>query len=515
MKQLFAVNLQPKNTVQSNMHKPLMLVFCVLLTVQPAKCTQIQFDYNVDSIPVDSKPSKPQSVNKQTERDKKDTSSSTSDTPVAQHKKKHRTIAFDARFLRIDDGDEISLLDFEKRRAYVIDSKEKTYLESSLYADLGFRIPEIQNRAMLSQILDSAGITAHSNGMDVFNNESVFGLITPPEFLKMIAKVAKDSKQKSSDFTMTESPSGAMVFTHENEVVCSLKSSKSKLTPAEAAQFSRFLIYFCRIHPNIRKIILAKGAVPEELSFRYQEAGRSMEEGLKLTRISQQPGKLSLPEGLQQKHRKLDPLEDIYKALDKAGNKPPSDLANSTIQFIDKAIADHRPLDALLAAIEYKLQTGQTLDVDMERIRNKGTLDPQFALFYKGMDQPKSAEEAKTCLAALDDVAREKLIKGYLIDVFRANVLRSMQMNRVKDIETNQEKSPAKCFIKVLEANPFLTGAYHDLGNCLYSAYDTAAAWECWDLGRSFYPNHFLMKDIDEMEQKMVEQHPEFFDGEK
>ena len=62
-------------------------------------------------------------------------------------------ILLDNDHLAVDGPGGRILIDFTARRKYVIDAKAGTYLEWSLYGDVGFRVYEIMNRAQVVRIL--------------------------------------------------------------------------------------------------------------------------------------------------------------------------------------------------------------------------------------------------------------------------------------------------------------------------------------------------------------------------
>ncbi|RKH92199.1 hypothetical protein D7Y04_42785 [Corallococcus sp. AB038B] len=65
--------------------------------------------------------------------------------------------------------------------------------------------------------------------------------------------------------------------------------------------------------------------------------------------------------------------------------------------------------------------------------------------------------------------------------------------------------------LKVIEANPYFTGAYKDLGYICVSDWDMGAAWLCWDAARNIAPGHHLLKDVSALEEMLATEHPEYF----
>ncbi len=66
-------------------------------------------------------------------------------------------------------------------------------------------------------------------------------------------------------------------------------------------------------------------------------------------------------------------------------------------------------------------------------------------------------------------------------------------------------------YLKAIEANPCLTGAYVDLAKILQSQFQTYQAWKCWEIARSIAPDHQMVKGFIQLEKQLLTMHPEFF----
>jgi hypothetical protein len=90
---------------------------------------------------------------------------------------------------------------------------------------------------------------------------------------------------------------------------------------------------------------------------------------------------------------------------------------------------------------------------------------------------------------------------AYLIDVFAANHEGTLKHGTASE----------KLFLGALNANPYLTGAWFDLGKLYYRVAKTREAWACWDIARAMDPDHPFAKEINTLERRMAEDSPEFF----
>lgn len=59
--------------------------------------------------------------------------------------------------------------------------------------------------------------------------------------------------------------------------------------------------------------------------------------------------------------------------------------------------------------------------------------------------------------------------------------------------------------------NPFLTGAYKDLGDLYSGQYQFERAWRCWTAARHISPSHPMLEEAGRREEMLLGEHPEYF----
>ena len=101
----------------------------------------------------------------------------------------------------------------------------------------------------------------------------------------------------------------------------------------------------------------------------------------------------------------------------------------------------------------------------------------------------------------LDALRPHAQSQGYMLDLFIANDRASL----------GDRKTARDGLIAVLQAHPFVAGAYKDLGDNLLMSYDASNAWRCWDLGRRIAPGYQNFKAVNQFEANLATQHPEYF----
>ena len=415
-----------------------------------------------------------------------------------QHKKYSCTIKVCSNGFIVTKENQTLIYDCDRKRITTLNPDKKTYSDISLYADPAFRVAELKNRLALGEMLKKTGAEVAGVSFDPVYASCTFG-IKPSSGLN-----SDEIKRKEKDKEVT--------YTYKDSVLDKFTTGTRSLNKDEMFGFSRFLIYCCRLFPDARTEIVNSGMLPSSFMFTTQNVPQpTVTEVYVLKSVKDLPVDLQIPSGFKPEFDKKDILKPVYARLEQLGKTPPSNVREKTVQEVEAALKAHNVLDAFLTALEYGLQTGDQGSDIIRTIKDDIPSDPMAQSFLIGLRAPKDSATAKESLRALDSIDRTNLKKGYLLDIFRANLITTMQFNGEKKIETTGESSPVKSFINVLTINPYITGAYIDLGKIFYEDYDTPSAWRCWDIARSLYPKHTLLTEVYELEANLEKQHPEFF----
>lgn len=408
----------------------------------------------------------------------------------------------DSLFIQSNEGTRI--YDFKNKKILSLDPSRKTYVLQSLYADLAFRVAELTNRMFLHSVVGNA-LKGKLSGQvfDPFFSEEMFSLQLPDKNSGYELNKAK-GKDASTDYK------------YKDSVVCSFTPSASTLAPEKLKQFSRFLIYGANLHPEVRIDIEKASKVPQKLMYYFdnQPVGKKR---VTLTLKKTSPGDYSfaLPPGYTEKRDEKDPLSTVYARIKESGSKPPANLKEQVLADYKLALENKNYLDALLGLTEYNLQTGEVLSAEMSAAKNEISADSECKKLLNGLRTPKNEQQGVAALASLDSIDQSKFKKGYMIDLFRANVILSINGFGMHDLKTREPMDPTKAFVAVLEHNPYLTGVYTDLGKFLESCYQQHYAWRCYELACKFYPKHPFTEDINAREKQIVEFMPQFISGDQ
>lgn len=430
--------------------------------------------------------------------------------PVFQPPQKSRMIVKTGpAALCVLSKDKSRIFDFKNMRIYELNPASKTYLDHSLFADLAFRKAKLQNRLAIHKIIGKAlagrrraDPAAEQGNLEGFFVEEKFALSMPD---KASGCVFQKTKEGAAD-----------VYRVHSVVVCSFTPQTQTVPPEKLSQFSRFLIYCTQLHPHVREDIEKSGRLPQKLVTFLDSRPVSKERTtyiLKNAAIGDYVA--AVPAGYTRAMDPRNPLIPVYARIKELGGSPPADLKESVLKYYKRAVDNKNYIDALLALSEYGLQTGETLSSEMAAIKDEIKEDPDCRRLVSGLQTPENERQALAFLEGLDAIDRSKSSKSYLIDLFRANLMVTMNDRGYGNPTGKPEDDPAAMFVKVLLHNPFNAGVYHDLGNFLESTEMQPVAWECYDLAQKFYPRHPILKDIAEREQELLDSFPQFFLGDK
>lgn len=440
------------------------------------------------------------------------TAISETDTPDNQSPAKKesraytRTIALGQQHLGVDDGHGKRVYDFARRRMIYLHPDKQEYSDWSLYAGIAARIHELENRFGLGAGFRAMKI-AGKNLFGRYDNEANLGLELPGMKFNEPDPVIK----------RIDLPGGGWGFQHEGLSVVQFIPSEKKVPAAFYARFSNFLAYECNLHPKIRRQIAATGKIPERLVIRWQLGGKSNAATYRLQSVDlAESDGTKPPEGFNVASPQGESSAALFHVISLTQNKDRARQQNSREQigrFAQEAIAQHRPLDAYLALLEYRIQSGEKHPDDFQPYRRDFDQDERCRLYMISQDQ-SSAEACRKGLAACDSIDRTGLQKAYMLDLQRADLLQILGRDKTRQTgpsQQNQTLAAEKLFLSVLEINPFLAGAYHDLGRLYDETFRSPEAWLCFDTARRISPDHFMLKGITNLELRFEHDFPDHF----
>jgi len=417
-------------------------------------------------------------------------------TPIDQPGKKKskpaklvskKSVVFGAGFFSVKENSLERIYDFKKKRIHYVDHQAKTRTEISLFSDLAFRIAELQSRIVMAEAVQRAGEKGPDN---LYTLESLFGLEgeKPPVHLE---------EQKSDD--------GLVVLREQGEILAQIQLGKDTPEPKNEL-FEKFLIYDHSLHPLIRRRILAETRIPKEFRYRLQNL------------ISQDEFIVHLKDFKTREDEGFKIPADYVLSSNRPGALPESAALDGVIQLAkDKSFKHSKDwfwgeaeaafskkdyLNAALYYLEYGLQSGDQAgaSAEMQKVTVYQSKDTELDRFLRSLGVA-GKEQAARAIEELQKLDRTKIERGHVIDLMIAN----------QKAVLGEYEAAAQILIGALKSNPFLAGAYKDLGDLFYGQLDMASAWRCWDFARELEPKHFMLEPISEYEKELIKNYPEFF----
>ncbi len=413
------------------------------------------------------------------------------------------TLALGREYLVVDDGHEKKIYDFAHRRLVQANLDQREFDDWSLYCAIGARVSELQNRFALGAGFRAAKIVAPED-FGRFDNETNLRLELPGMKLD----------EPEPDIGRKDLPGGGWDFQHDGLSVVQFIPAETPVPAEFYSRFASFLTYECSMHPKIRRQVVTTGRIPQQLMVRWHEVNTRTIATYRL-----QSAELAitdstiLPGGFRPAPHQGEPLFQAVSLVREEGRTTHRTTREEAGHFAKDALAAKRPLDAYLALIEYMLQSGERKPGELSRYQPEFHQDNRCQRYIASLDQ-SSKEACRKSLASCESIDRNGLQKAYMLDLQRADLLQKLGRGdggMTSPDEQNQTMATQKLFLTVLGANPFLAGAYHDLGVLYYETYRHPLAWLCFDTGRQLSPDHFLLKEITDLEQRFQHDFPDYF----
>ena len=371
---------------------------------------------------------------------------------------------------------------------------DAAFANESCYAGPAVRLAELANRRVLRTVLETAmkGSPKH------------LGDMSSPYWAEQelaVQETASDPLVVSRKAQSTEWRLGRQVVVRT--------SGGFSFSGAERKAVERYFARHLDLHPQVRQALLEAGNLPERLMIERRQLGHPSTEVITFSNPQRRSVNYPLPPHLvsalvvrsQAKTTEGAGLRQALLAV--AGTaKPPKPSLDELMDRIRTAVADGRSLEAFLQFLALSQQYGGELQSDpakMEKLRRlapsirAAMAAPEVAEFnlasnLAGSAQPSSQREAAArYLAGADQL--DKLTFGTFRYVTFANLVRTSSdaTGWDKSIASHMP-SLADCYWTHIAAYPWASPAFKDLGDFWYTEFDTARAWQAWDLGRAVDP---------------------------
>lgn len=375
-----------------------------------------------------------------------------------------------------------TIYDFERLRILRIDLSNAKYSDDSLYSDIGFRALEFQNRIMLGSMLQTGKLPV--NPIEPALVEQLFSMSNPKGDTQI------EQRRAESD----------LEFFWGKQKLMSVSDKTQELPPGYQSEYWRFLRYYAGGHPKNYTALTSVKGVPRKISFVLTNMGTETRE-IVLNSIGSAADTPYSRDGLDRAPHDQEP----YNTLQLLGPDAAARLAervDAAAKARDAAMAQGQVLDAVLTNMSILIMSGEGASVAPWLAQHRDAIQSnELAHSLSGNLEPRDQAGAQKSLQILNELHNQSGSAGYVLDVFQGNIL----------LSSGDPKAGAAHLIAALSANPYLLGAWKDLGGFYYQSYQTDKAWTCWDAARRVNPQHPMLLRITEMERQLRAAFPEFF----
>jgi hypothetical protein len=386
------------------------------------------------------------------------------------------------QYLTVEAQGTRTIYDFGRLRILRLNLANATFTDDSLYMDIGFRAMEFQNRIMLGTALQAGKVPV--NPMEPVLMEQLFSLSNP-------------KGQTTIDHRHTD---GVTEFIWGQQKLMIVSDKTQELPPGYQTEYWRFLRYYAGGHPKIYAALSSLNGVPEKVTFVLTNMGTETREiTLSGIRVA-----ADAPYSLDGFARTL-PQEEPYTTLGLIPSDAVTRLAEraeGTATARDAAFAKGQILDAFLGNLAILIMTGDGASMTAWASQHRDAIQADApARSLTESINPRDQSAANTAVQTLEDLHKQPGSAGYMLDVFEGNILLNLRGGT----------GGADHLLAALKVNPYLLGAWKDLGGYYYGSYETDKAWACWDAARRVNAQHSMLMQITELENRLRAAFPEFF----
>jgi hypothetical protein len=388
------------------------------------------------------------------------------------------TATFGADFIVVATPDQTTVVDFARRLRFD-QPKDQPAIVSSLFAYVGGRDREMENRKYLAGMFASAGAP---NPMPLATSEQSLSMLADPP----VAGIQSEEKN------------GVIRFRWKAVQLGEFTTDVLPATESERKAFAQLIRYTYGAHPRILAALVAAAGIPRRLTliqdFNASEYRMTVE---KLEHLPTAPyvAPSSVTHALASDPR----FGTAYKAAAALTSDAVQAKAGELASAGDAAIDNNNPLVAFLLYMEAYLMTG-TAPPGLSRNASAWNSDPAVSR-VRGAIQPKSADEAHQALKVLAEARNQVPDRAQVLHIFEANIHTNLR----------EGAEAYESFRAALTANPAIAGVWHDLGDLFLGHYAANEAWDAWDLARQLAPHHGLLASNEELEKRLLAKYPEFF----
>lgn len=436
------------------------------------------------------------------------------DTKTAEGKKDY-AVTLMPQHLSIRAGDEERIYDFIEKTCAQVNHADKTYKLIALHA-----LP-LENHKMRSAMTQkSADFETRSGTGKMIKTMSGYMLDAEGPMLDLDTLYAAASTQKSAQLLRFRPEAEKKVFETDSGTAAEFTLSGTALPESLRKTWQRFLVYGPTLHPEMEKAIGQPGRAFATLSYATNDhTGTVTKKTWTLAGQEAAPAAPpAVPAGYARHFHDDENIDQAVLTSQKDG--PTIDHYAARVDAYVKqgdalrAIAAYNEM--MLSAPTEKSDKAESVMMNMMSVVNGEFPDQVMrALSQKHMNKSGiefSDRMLKRAKDAIKQDGGDNFI--YLFDVFRARNIRNMLRMTTPEggaPDARQADIARRMDLNAIFTNPWLAGAYAQLGDAEYDWGDAQFAWVCWEQAARLKPELRTLEKMEGLRLLAEKEFPEYF----
>ena len=403
----------------------------------------------------------------------------------------------------VQSAGNLAVYDVDNEKLWFANLDRQAQTRFSLFADVAFRVAELQNVIWIHGGLAKAGLEDQNDPTQVrelADLETRFGIPWPHEVEDLPAGQRQVARPQPGHWDLQR---GNIL-----EASAQVAEDAAAFDAEHVEAYAKWLLYTCPMHPAFWDALSVEVDRPlDRLDLKVRDGFKLREMSYRLKEVEADavwPSAFDdFPQTVSANFPEVPGVTPIVAWVERIAHGPdhPDLPARPTeaqaTAAADDALERGRPFDAFLALIGFSLQEGVRFDGRIGEIMADHAGDPQIAA-YLALQREEEAAIRFDRIRAID---RTGLEHAHILDIFTAN-----EATAARDRDATY-----LYFARALEVNPHITGVWHDLAGLANSNYDTYTAWTCIQTARRLKADHPMLARIDDYERRLREDFPRFF----
>lgn len=359
---------------------------------------------------------------------------------------------------------------FQALTVTTTDGEKRTAERVSLLSTLGFREAEFRNRLRLGGVFGATGIK--DNSFDPVFVEHLFAMRAPN---------SPGPERTTKGETERWMRLGKELFVIER--------NGPEWSTEQRRAWLRFIIYLYGLHPDIVARLEKRGKLPAEM-----EIGRmNIREDRFVFRLQRAVGEDLPAPPMRGNGADGDSEAAKLAAAARLGLVGYQEACARLREAFEMAQKQGRILEGTLLMLEWGLWTDQLTPEIVGQYRELMNANSECQALFSALN-PKSKVEAEAAVGTLLQLESQAGEGRRAMRIFRANNLTKL----------GKFEEARRLFQEVLRETPANVGAWKDLGDLYYLAYEMPDAWRCWDAAKQLLPTHKNLQPVLELERRLV-----------